>query len=218
MYCKATNSNIPIVVYPLAVSADRPERSALNSMLGHNGTNTRRWRYSAYVNPLVTKACISCMAQRIHKLSSFNVNSVNTCTICCDWNFNDSKMCLDKPDNYPKKQHEKSPPPPTGREVLNTNNLFPIEITYAKLIQGVKFSFFNCYHQTWNQANTISYLKALGIKSKFAKENVYDVANQCYKISNFDESTLFDYIELPVHWKSDLLLYQCIDTPMHHLF
>ena len=219
MYCKATQSNIPIVVYPLAISADRPERSSLNSMLGHNGSNTRRWRYSAYVNPLITKACISCMVQRIHALSSnANISINNACTSCCDWNFDHHLMSFPKPKEYPKVQHKNSPPPPIGREVEGVQNLYPIEITYAKLIQGVQYSFFNSYHQTWNQGNTVSYLKALGLTSKFAKENIYNVANQCSKIANFDETTLFDYINYPVLWKSDLLLHQCIDTPMHHLF
>ena len=51
MYCKVTNCNIPVVVETLAVSADRPERSALNGLLGHNGLCSRRWRYSAFINP-----------------------------------------------------------------------------------------------------------------------------------------------------------------------
>ena len=41
MYCKATNSNIPDVVKILAISTDRPEQCALNSMLGHGGITSR---------------------------------------------------------------------------------------------------------------------------------------------------------------------------------
>lgn len=41
MFCAATNCNIPIVVDILAVSADRPERSALNFMLGHKDGDIR---------------------------------------------------------------------------------------------------------------------------------------------------------------------------------
>ena len=83
MYCKATNTNIPIVVETLAVSADRPERSSLNAMLGHNGLCTRRWRYSAYINTTKLKSCPKCTQKRIKCLQSGNFLQINTNKNCC---------------------------------------------------------------------------------------------------------------------------------------
>ena len=117
IYCKATNSNIPVVLETLAVSADRPERSSLNYMLGHNGLTSRRWRFSAYIDPLVTKSCFICSKNRINHLCDVPYTFQRQCSQCCDWNFHHPKMGMKKPPDYPSKQHPDSPPPPFGREV-----------------------------------------------------------------------------------------------------
>ena len=142
MFCKATNSNIPVVVDILAVSADRPERSALNFMLGHNGISSKRWRYSAYINVTKTKSCLHCMIRRINALR-INVATyyVETQKCCCDWDFDSDEMKSDLPTDYPRREHPMSPSPPAGREVEGIQYLYPIELTYEILIKGVQFCF-----------------------------------------------------------------------------
>ena len=221
MYCKATNSNIPIVVETLAVSADRPERSSLNFMLGHNGLSSRRWRYSAYIKPNVTKSCSNCAKKRINLLSNISDidhNENDVCLKCCDWDFTHFRMGVEKPNDYPTKQHPDSPTPPLGREVEGIDLLFPIELSYDILKAGVQFCFFNCYHSIWSKTAALAYLKALCINEKYGNEYVYQVALNCKNISNINSSNINDFIVYPVIWKSGISLDQCIDTPMHHLF
>ena len=49
-YCAIFKKNVPVVVKVLTISSNRPERSAINHILGHNGTTTRRWLHSAYID------------------------------------------------------------------------------------------------------------------------------------------------------------------------
>ena len=93
-----------------------------------------------------------------------------------------------------------------------------MKLTYDVLIQGVKYSFFNCFHNMWTKSSTVTYLKSLGINEKYAINNIYDTALACRSVNNFEESSLFNYITYPVLWTSGLTLDQCIDTPMHQLF
>ena len=219
MYCKATNSNIPIVVDVLANSADRPERSALNFMLGHNGITSRRWRYSAYINTKKTKSCSNCMLRRVESVRTSSFTARDTFpTCCCDWDFQNPGMKVEKPSEYPTSEHPKSPKPPPGREVKNIEFLYPIELSYEHLIQGAKYSFFNCYHRMWNKTSTVTYLKSLGINEKYAVDYIYDTALTCRSIVNFDESSLYNHLTFPVLWTSSSTLDQCIDTPMHQIF
>ena len=115
MYCKNTNCNIPVVLVPLAISADRPERSSLNCMLGHNGLNTKRWRYSAYITKLKLKSCIKCQRQRINCLLSDRTHNNINQTFCYDWNYNHIEMSRNTPYDYPKHQHSDSLSPPRGK-------------------------------------------------------------------------------------------------------
>ena len=219
MYCKATNSNIPVVVKVVAVSADRPERSALNCMLGHNGVSSRRWRYSAYIKQTKLKSCRDCMKKRILNTDVEHTDLLHHCTKCYDWNYSHPSMKKTKPDNYPITQHPDSPSPPAGREVLNIGeDLHPIELTYPVLIQGVKFAFFNCYHNYWTKSSAMVYLKSIGINESYGNAKIYQVAIQCQANTSITSSTLFNYISFPVHWNYGFTLDQCIDTPMHQIF
>ena len=218
IYCKATNSSIPVVLETLAVSADRPERSSLNCMLGHNGLTSRRWRFSAYIDPLVTKSCNICFKNRINHLCDVPCTTQRQCSQCCDWNFNHPKMGMKKPPDYPSKQHPDSPLPPSGREIDNIELLFPIELSYDILKAGVKFCFLNCYRGMWSKTAALSYLKSLCINERYGNENVYQTALHCKNNSDINLSNIYEYIVFPVTWNSGITLDQCIDTPMHHLF
>ena len=52
--------NIPVIVKALAVLADRPERCAMNYILSHTGTTTKRWGYAAYLNKKYIPSCSLC--------------------------------------------------------------------------------------------------------------------------------------------------------------
>ena len=51
LYVKQFQQSLPIVVRVLVMSADRPERNALNDLLSHNGTSSKRWMYSTMIDP-----------------------------------------------------------------------------------------------------------------------------------------------------------------------
>ena len=215
MYCKAVNADIPVIVKVLAISADRPERCALNSMLGHGGMTSRRWRYSAYVNQSKLKSCQQCFLQRV---STVDEEATKFCAHCYDWNYTHPSMCVTKPPDYPTSQHPDSPSPPAGREVNNITYLYPMELTYDILKQGVKFCFFNCYQGYWTKASVMAYLKSIGVNESYGNNNVYLPAIRCRRNLSIDASEVFDYLKFPVHWSCGISLDQCIDTPMHHLF
>ena len=219
MYCKSTQSNIPVVVQILAISADRPERSALNFMLGHNGLTTKRWRYAAYINSKVTRSCMHCIKNRIKNISNLSLYSNHKCMRCCDWDYDHPLMGIYKPDDYPTNQHPNSPPPPDGREVLNVIHLYPIEITYETLIKGTTFCFYNCFYGLWKKSNVLTYMKSIGINEKYTVDYIYTVAVSLRKQNiSLTSSNITNYIQFPIHWTFDIDLDQCIDTPMHHLF
>ena len=218
MYCRATNTNIPVVVKILAISADRPERCALNCMLGHGGLTTRRWRYSAYIDQPKLKSCSSCLKHRLLNLKIVSSNTSTYCRDCYDWNYDHPSMHKAKPLEYPKSQHADSPPPPIGREVMNVNILRPIELSYNTMIQGVRFCFHNCYHAEWTKLSAMSYLKSIGVNEAYGSKYVYQKALDCKKNPMVSSSNLFDYLTFPVHWTCGISLDQCIDTPMHQIF
>ena len=131
MYSKSTNSNIPVVVKVLAISADRPERCAINCMLGHGGNTSRRWRYSAYVNQNKLKSCTRCMRSRIMLLHGKVSSNTEYCSYCYDWDYSHPSMFSSLPPDYPTVQHPNSPPPPLGREVEGITKLRPIESNFG---------------------------------------------------------------------------------------
>ena len=218
MYSKETNSNIPIVVKVLAISADRPERCALNCMLGHGGITSRRWRYSAYINQEVLKSCKSCLKQRLLSVHNKHLDNDIVCSECYDWDYDHPSMSEPKPKEYPVVQHPDSPPPPKGREILDITNLHPIELSYKVMMDGVRFCFFNCYRGEWTQSSAMSYLKSIGINESYGKTYIYQTAIRCKRNPSISLSSIYDHIKYPVHWTSGITLDQCIDTPMHQLF
>ena len=211
---------IPVVVQILAISADRSEHSSLNCMLGHNGISSKRWRYSAYINSNTTRSCKQCILKRSKRLCNLSSNPHNkTCMRCSDWNYSHPLMGMFKPDDYPTRQHPDSPIQPRGREIINLQYLYPIKLTYKKMIDGVFFSFFNCCHGVWKKANVITYLKSIGINERFSKDNVFDVATRLRKSKvPYSSSIVKRNLFFPIHWTCGIELDQCIDTPMRHLF
>ena len=219
-YYGKTNKNIPVAVKVLAMSADRPERSALNHVLGHNGLNTRRWRYSAYINQDKFPACHTCVRERIQRIIDMNHRQLNDrCRYCCNWNLESRNRYVTTPVpiDYPLVQHDTSPQPPTHREVINIQCIRPVEITYAWLQQGCKFCFHNVYTNTWNITTAIAYMKALGMKTESARVYVIDAAIALRR-SALNHNNPSSALKFPPMWTAPFALENNIDTPMHLVF
>ena len=73
----------------MAVLADRPERCSINSILQHNGSTTKRWRYAGSINQDKFPSCPTCFKKRI---TNINTYVYNRCHNCCDWNYNATNM------------------------------------------------------------------------------------------------------------------------------
>lgn len=142
--------NIPVIVQTLAVLADRPERCSMNFILGHTGTTTKRWGYAAYLNTKYMPSCSLCFK---HRLQNINTTARLTCYHCCDWNYSTNCRHIKHPlpDGYPTKQHDLSPTPPKGREVIDCRALTPIKQTFDILISACKFCAFNYWSKQWTK-------------------------------------------------------------------
>ena len=60
-------ATVPIVIYPLVILADRPERCELNATLNYTGNSTRRWLYSSLTDPQLLASCDTCYKRRIQQ-------------------------------------------------------------------------------------------------------------------------------------------------------
>jgi len=222
-YCAIVDKNIPVVVRILTISADRPERSAINHVLGHNGTTTRRWLYSAYINQDKLPSCRHCLKLRILNINSTNssLNSSHKCRTCGDWDYDSTSvhLCESFPHNYPTKQHEESPQAPTGRPINNNssvNGLYSVKLEYKWLKQGCQFSFHNVYHGVWTKATAQVYNQSIGINKSFSTKIIQNASKLKEEHPNHQNPA--STLEFPPNWCMNINLYQCIDTPMHLLF
>ena len=80
---KNMRQNVPVIVKTIAVLADRPERYAITSILGHNGLTTKLWRYSGNIDQDHFPSCHKCFSKLINNIGSY---VYVTCHQCCDWN------------------------------------------------------------------------------------------------------------------------------------
>jgi len=221
-YVKQMDTHIPIVASVLVMTTDRPERCAINSVLGFAGNSTRRWLYSSLVDPFKLITCPRCYTRRISKMfDNSNVNKrSNTCAYCCDLNFLSAKPInsFQVPKGYPSKKHELSPTPPTGRDVADnmSTRLFPIKLSYMVLKQGLQFALFNFHTHIWTKSETIVYLKLVGIPKRVLEDVSSHASSQDLFIENI-AGFIKDYT-YPSMWETCLNLEQFIETPMHLLF
>ena len=219
-YYGKLKKNIPVVVKVLALSADRPERCTMNHILNHAGLNTRRWRYSGYINQRFFPACNACTSLRIRRIKNNQFKeSQDRCRYCCNWNFMSKSrhVLVSKPNNYPQIQHERSPTPPLHREVKNITHIRPVEITYDWIKQGCRFCFCNVYYSTWNIQTATTYLTSLGVNHEFGRKHVIDIAIDLRQRKPDDED-IYTYLKFPPMWNGLFTMAQNIDTPMHLLF
>ena len=59
-YVVHQSQEVPVVVRVLVMSADCPERNALNNLLSYTGASSKRWRYSSLIDPYRLASCSHC--------------------------------------------------------------------------------------------------------------------------------------------------------------
>ena len=221
-YSKSHNKLYPVIIEPLVISADRPERSSMNRILNHNGNSTKRWLFSERISRKNLPSCKLCFVSRYKILNeeSYSTSIMRKCNRCCDWVMSSDKkasMFL-PPEYYPKKKHNDSPLPPDGRDICKSasEKLKPIRVTYSHLVAAVKFGYWNYLHSVWSKAEIRSYFRLVGISSDYVKTliNNADDFKKHLPVNNL----ILDSIPIPSMWKSCYRLEQCIDAPMHLLF
>lgn len=221
-YSSSHKGLISVVVKPLVISADRPERSSLNEVLGHGGKSTKRWTYSEIIDRKKLPTCETCFISRFNKINNGIIENLMPlpCTKCCDWDMssgNKSSLFL-PPSNYPTKQHPNSPDAPKDRGVSSNSDfhLGPVKVDYCHLTKCLKYAFWNYLHSEWNKGQTSAYLRLVGISTRFINKTI-EFASLNKSSLPVDKSIL-EKIPLPSMWRSVYRLEQCIDTPMHLLF
>ena len=223
-FSKIHNDFVPTVVEPLIISADRPERSSINHILGHTGNSSKRWMFSELISRKTLPSCTTCRDTRIESIRNVS-NHANTnihCLNCCDWEMSTerNKCSFPAPPNYPSKKHPNSPPNPIHRDILDptlaNNQLYPVRITYEHLITASGFAFWNYIHDYWTKTEFRSYLKLVSVCGSTIEKliNHADDSKSSLPISH----DFLTYLPFPPMWNSEIRLEQCIDTPMHLLF
>ena len=223
-YSNIYQKHIPVIVKPLIISADRPERSSLNHILGHSGSSSKRWMYSELINRDRLQSCRHCSINRIKRLYHTQCQSIMIfpCLGCCDFNMTDktTHSRFNPPNNYPTSALFNGPTPPIGRNHVDTDKksffLYPIRVNYFHLKTATKFAIWNYIHKVWNKGNIKSYLKLSSVNNSTITQMI-DWADQqtfSHPISPME----LDTMPLPPIWNGCTRLEQCIDTPMHLLF
>jgi len=231
IYSPIVNKNIPVILEVIAICADRPERSGMNKMLGHNGLTTPRWRHACYnTEPYKLPSCKSCIKDRVaylnQSLKSNNITSFTnpSCTKCANWNFMHKIMRCNPPIDYPKKKHSKSPVKPKHRGInksskLNTNiKLQSIVLDYSTFKTASIYSIHNFYYKKWNQSKVKSYFQSIGLNKDFVTKNIINHTLQYQTNPSLNIDDCKNNIKMPALWNGTHKLDQCIDAPMHLLF
>ena len=224
-YVHQLKDTIPLVVYPIAILADRPERCALNHTLSYTGNSTRRWLYSSLTSPNKIASCLSCFKKHVHMYFSDNesiVNQTTNCNRCCDFDFTIQSTIskFKAPQNYPSTKHPSSPPFPVGRDIVQHKSrpaLSPVKISYPYLIAGMKAACYNLHIKQWRVIETRIYLKLLGVSTALTDILIKHATEQIHQTITTEE--VCDQLPLPHLWTDNLLdIDQFLETPMHHLF
>lgn len=228
-YSKFHSEYIPIVTRVLVMLADRPERSTLNDIASHSSNSTKRWMFSNGSNPHKLASCVQCFKKRVSVMFK-NINTsqhIVQCNKCSDFDFEKiiDSNAFEPPNNYPQKGHTYQPlgiqriNAPRLREStdkLLNGFLYPLNLTYEKLTEGLKYALFNYLTENWSKKETVVYLKLLGVKDS----TIQDMIEQSFKAlgSTNDAVKAIYQTEFPPMWSSIISLDQFIETPMHHLF
>ena len=222
-YVKTKMQYVPIVVEVLAMSADRPERATINSMLNFNGSATRRWRYSSLTEIKKIPSCINCLKKRLRKILLIQSEGVvpRMCLLCCDWEYDNKNPTshFKPPPNYPTTKNIGGPISPPNRDIIKQHSddkLRPVVISYSFLILAVRFTVFNYYHHNWKKIEAQTYLRLVGVSSAYM-DHILSYTQNARK-EDVSEHDLMNNIYIPSMWNSSLRLEQFVETPMHQLF
>ena len=224
-YVRQYDKQLPIVIVPIAILADRPERCTLNGTLSFAGNSTRRWLYSSLVSPTKLASCKICAYHRINDYFTNATSSIrrsDICGRCCDFDFISTSKAAEflPPRDYPRTKHVDSPSFPSDRDVLDNNQsrtLKPMKMTYEILIDGTKAAAFNLFTNHWKKTETRCYLKTLGVSSNII-DDIFKNVSECNR-NNQSYKSFIDKLDLPYTWNDESsVLDQFIETPMHHLF
>ena len=91
----------------MALLADRPERFAINYILGHDGLTTKRWRYVGSINQIYFPSCHKCFKNLTNNIDLYVYVTRHQ---CCNWNYNAKNQHISQlpPDKYPTCQQKLS--------------------------------------------------------------------------------------------------------------
>ena len=229
-YVRSYNQEMPIVVRVLVMSADRPERNALNDLLSHTGTSSKRWMYSSLVDPYKLASCDLCYQYRLFQLySNTPSREINhdSCNKCCDFNYikpNNKQTYFRLPKNHPYMRVSPSAVnqynllcPHKCTEICGNEKKLPSSLlTYSALQNALRYAIYNLLCNNWTKPETIAYLKVWCVKEEriqlsitYAKEAL--ASGRCVM-------TIVNDLPMPSMWTGILSLDQFVDTPMHLLF
>lgn len=225
-YSSIHKEYIPIVTRVLVMSADRPERCSLNDIASFSSSSTKRWMYSNGSDPHKMASCVHCFKRRVCNLFSLPCLHFSECKKCSDFDYSKEipTNAFAPPKDYPINDmsddfSRNTVNPPIGREAINKlqkGYLYPLELSYELLSQGLRYALFNYLSGVWKKRQTVVYLKILGMK-----DNSINQMMETSFINMQSTQKVMDAIlqtNFPPMWSSVLTLDQFIETPMHHLF
>ena len=174
-YLHQHNATIPIVVYPIAILADRPECCILNSWvlqaIQPSGSYNPRWQTLKTI-----ASCNMCFDKHVKMYFDENLSRHDTkpkCGRCCDFEFmiNSKIYQFKTPPNCPTTKPIMSPPLSEGWNVIISKwqqTLRPIKLTYQSLVIGMRAACFNLHSKQWKVIETRSYLKQIKVSTAMA--------------------------------------------------
>ena len=225
-YSSIHENYIPIVTRVLVMSADRPERCCLNDIASFSSNSTKRWMFSNCSDPHNIASCIHCFKTRVSRMFSLHYNQSEQCRKCSDFDYSKKTPtnAFSPPKDYPNNDllddvSKEKIEPPDGREStqnLKNGYLYPLELNYKVLSQGLKYALFNYLSGFWKKRETIVYLKILGMKDNSINEMMEKSIMNLKTAEKVTDAILGT--KFPPMWSTVLTLDQFIETPMHHLF
>ena len=230
-YIPQLKNYVDFAVRVLTMSADRPERNALNELLSHNGNSSRRWMYSSLVDPYSLASCKLCFQKRIDYIFGDNICTemmTNECRHCHDFNYesNHTKKphIFEYPEihplkctqNYSEYQNTIKFPLLEQTKGLRMGQSRSIKLNYNLLKDATKFGLYNYMIKKWSKKECISFLKLLCIKESRISYLIQGLPTS--NMSNAETAHEISKVKFPAMWDSILTLDQFIETPMHHLF
>ena len=219
-YSTLLKKSIFVILKIHVYAADRPERGKLTYLLGHTGTSTKRWMYSAYLPKSTEKplqSCDACFHYRVEKAKrnpKFGFVANRRCTHCADWDYDHINMKVLKPDGYPKSYHRNSPDPYKERRIHGISHLQPMILSFDKMKESANFIFFNVYKKSFNNGEANVYGKSAGLSGECIKDIIINQAKSSLNTNkNLPCGDILSHFKHPPIWDCPIalkMLQQCI--------